>query len=250
MAYFLQAQLTRKYAYDTTPVVVATPAPSRSHTASSSPSDQFASRYDSTEVFYYGFRYYDPTTGRWPSRDPIAERGGLNLYGMVRNSPVNCVDILGLWGDGTNPNNVFPSPNGSNGMNGHSNFPNVEDSTNPGHNTFDWTAEDHGWSNPFNPFSTWRHFQPLNKSEKDLQSAVDACNKDKFERAMHRMQDYYSHYRPGYRWYKGGHAFSGTEPDDSNKYSSEYNEAAANTQVWSDRFLANCKKCGDKWVQK
>ncbi len=44
----------------------------------------------------YGFRYYDPVTGRWPSRDPIEEFGGLNLYGMVRNSPINYWDYLGL----------------------------------------------------------------------------------------------------------------------------------------------------------
>lgn len=47
---------------------------------------------------YYGFRYYDPVTGRWPSRDPINERGGLNLYAMVGNDSVNFVDFLGLAG--------------------------------------------------------------------------------------------------------------------------------------------------------
>jgi RHS repeat-associated protein len=26
------------------------------------------------------FRYYDPATGRWISRDPIGESGGVNLY--------------------------------------------------------------------------------------------------------------------------------------------------------------------------
>ena len=45
--------------------------------------------------YYYGFRYYDPVTGRWPSRDPIGEIGGLNLYGFVRNTPVNLVDTDG-----------------------------------------------------------------------------------------------------------------------------------------------------------
>ncbi|MFU8849282.1 MAG: RHS repeat-associated core domain-containing protein [Opitutales bacterium] len=40
-------------------------------------------------ITYYGFRYYDPVTGRWPSRDPIEERGGLNLYAFVGNDPVN-----------------------------------------------------------------------------------------------------------------------------------------------------------------
>ena len=35
-------------------------------------------------------------TGRWPSRDPIEERGGVNLYGFVMNASVNHVDLLGL----------------------------------------------------------------------------------------------------------------------------------------------------------
>lgn len=47
-------------------------------------------------IHYYGFRYYDPVTGRWPSRDPIGEWGGLNLYAMAGNSPVNWIDVLGL----------------------------------------------------------------------------------------------------------------------------------------------------------
>lgn len=31
----------------------------------------------------------------WPSRDPIEERGGINLYGFVGNDGVNKIDILG-----------------------------------------------------------------------------------------------------------------------------------------------------------
>jgi hypothetical protein len=31
----------------------------------------------------------------WPSRDPIGERGGLNLYGFVGNAPPHTVDVLG-----------------------------------------------------------------------------------------------------------------------------------------------------------
>ena len=47
-------------------------------------------------VAYYGYRYYDPTTGRWPSRDPIGERGGINMYGFVGNDAVSWIDALGL----------------------------------------------------------------------------------------------------------------------------------------------------------
>lgn len=37
----------------------------------------------------------DPEAGRWPSRDPIQEEGGLNVYGFVRNNGVNWADYLG-----------------------------------------------------------------------------------------------------------------------------------------------------------
>jgi RHS repeat-associated protein len=47
-------------------------------------------------VMYYGYRFYDPETGRWPSRDPIEENGGINLYSFVGNDGVNLVDFLGL----------------------------------------------------------------------------------------------------------------------------------------------------------
>jgi hypothetical protein len=43
----------------------------------------------------YGYRYMDPLTGRWPSRDPIGEEGGENLYGFVYNDPLNYFDDLG-----------------------------------------------------------------------------------------------------------------------------------------------------------
>ena len=49
-----------------------------------------------TGFSYYGYRFYDPGHGRWLNRDPIAEAGGLNLYGFVGNDPVNAVDVLGM----------------------------------------------------------------------------------------------------------------------------------------------------------
>jgi RHS repeat-associated protein len=47
-------------------------------------------------VYYYGYRHYVPEVGRWTSRDPIGEQGGVNLYGMVGNGCVNWIDFLGL----------------------------------------------------------------------------------------------------------------------------------------------------------
>ena len=47
------------------------------------------------------YRAYDPSTGRWLNRDPIQERGGLNLYAYVNNNPVDRKDTLGLSDDHT-----------------------------------------------------------------------------------------------------------------------------------------------------
>jgi RHS repeat-associated protein len=41
------------------------------------------------------FRAYDPVMGRWLSRDPIGEEGGLNLYEYVNSNPVNYIDPTG-----------------------------------------------------------------------------------------------------------------------------------------------------------
>ena len=43
--------------------------------------------------------FYDPGQGRWVSRDPIEEQGGVNLYGFVGNDGVNKFDYLGLEAD-------------------------------------------------------------------------------------------------------------------------------------------------------
>jgi RHS repeat-associated protein len=50
---------------------------------------RFSTKYldSETDLLYYGYRFYDPSTGRWLSRDPASEKGGLNLYGFVKNSP-------------------------------------------------------------------------------------------------------------------------------------------------------------------
>lgn len=54
-------------------------------------------------VEVYGFRYYDPGTGRWVSRDPIEEEGGSNLYGFVYNRLTNSTDYIGRWTIDRNP---------------------------------------------------------------------------------------------------------------------------------------------------
>lgn len=82
--------ITARQRYDAYGTIIAqtgtAPSP---YGFSTKPQDQV------TGLLYYGYRYYDPVTGRWPSRDPIEEEGGINLYGFVGNDGINLWDNLG-----------------------------------------------------------------------------------------------------------------------------------------------------------
>jgi RHS repeat-associated protein len=71
----------------------------------------FSSKYFDWEtgLYYYGYRYYNPSTGRWLSRDPIGESGGADLYGFVGNDPIDESDLLGLYNPMTGPGGVIVS---------------------------------------------------------------------------------------------------------------------------------------------
>ena len=49
-----------------------------------------------TGIVHFELRPLDTETGRWSTRDPIEEQGGINLYGFVDNNAVNQWDYLGL----------------------------------------------------------------------------------------------------------------------------------------------------------
>jgi hypothetical protein len=50
---------------------------------------------NTVHVADYGYRYYDPLTGRWPSRDTIEEESGINLYSFNYNNSIDFYDYLG-----------------------------------------------------------------------------------------------------------------------------------------------------------
>ena len=70
---------------------------------------RFSSKFqdDETDFLYYGFRYYNPSTGRWLSREPLGEFGSKNLYGFVGNATIQSVDVLGLWQEGGHFYTIF-----------------------------------------------------------------------------------------------------------------------------------------------
>ena len=65
--------------------------------------------FDSETMLYFmRARYFDPSSGRFLSEDPITFSGGMNFYRYARNNPVNLVDPFGL-GPGA-PAIPFPIP--------------------------------------------------------------------------------------------------------------------------------------------
>ena len=55
---------------------------------------RYSTKYIDSEadLYYYGYRFYSPVLRRWLTRDPIEERGGLNLYAFCGNDAVGRFD--------------------------------------------------------------------------------------------------------------------------------------------------------------
>jgi RHS repeat-associated protein len=60
---------------------------------------QFSTHYTDQEtgLVYAKRRYYNPSTGRFVSRDPKGEGAGMNLLAYCRNNPISKYDPFGLW---------------------------------------------------------------------------------------------------------------------------------------------------------
>jgi RHS repeat-associated protein len=60
---------------------------------------RFSTKYCDYEtgLYYYGYRFYVPELMRWLNRDPIGERGGLNMYSFCHNHGLGRFDPLGLY---------------------------------------------------------------------------------------------------------------------------------------------------------
>ena len=155
--------------------------------------------------------------------------GGANVYSYVRNQPLSATDPRGLFGEGL--------AEGGRSL-GHGDL--------PGAHRFDFNREDRDWrTSPYNPGSICHHFRPLAEIELLLESAVANCDKDRFERLMHQAQDFFSHYRAGYRCYPTfGNRIPGhlrSAPDTSaNAWMEAYDHTKEMVKRWDAR--CNCPR--------
>jgi len=100
-----------------------------------------------SSLYYYGYRYYAPSLQRWLNRDPLKERGGINLYLFADNSPTTKLDYVGLediglyWPPGVElvpP----PPPDWHKCRNQHQTCPEVEPKDTP-----NWKPDQFNWGN-------------------------------------------------------------------------------------------------------
>ena len=68
------------------------------------PFDGFGAQYgyyhDPSQLYLCGERFYDPSQGRWLTRDPIGQSGGIDLYSYCQGNPIMGADPLGLYNGG------------------------------------------------------------------------------------------------------------------------------------------------------
>jgi RHS repeat-associated protein len=89
-----EAKPTAHYEYDAFGKTIAATGP-----AAETNTYRFSTKpiEDSSGLAFYGYRYYSPELGRWPSKDPIEERAGANVYAAFANAGVGECDMLGKY---------------------------------------------------------------------------------------------------------------------------------------------------------
>jgi len=116
---------------------------------------RFPGQLEDTEtgLFYNWHRYYDPSTGRYISSDPLGLAAGVNTYGYVGGNPLGYVDESGLMAI---PSPLIPPPvAGQPSPQVIITIPN-------------WSTADEDWST--DPLPRWDGSRPLRESNREART--------------------------------------------------------------------------------
>ena len=196
--------------------------------------------YDVETGFYYNYhRYYSSKLGRYLIPDPIGIGGEKNhLYVYVQNDPINSIDPMGLYGtdihrEATEMAALFEGYT-------HCAAAEVADAD----QGVDDDPKTWPWSTP-KQRADW-HFASQQRMDDLINIAFDSCNLFDLGRALHVVQDSYSHegYEPTF-----GHIIDGHSPDDPKRDLDKTASMLRMTGFILRRFLDKCKNQAQKCCQ-
>lgn len=151
-------------------------------------------------MIHFGYREYDPATGRFISPDPLGYAGGdVDLYGYCGDDPVNFVDRLGLFDESSSADDG-KSESGASGSGGGSRSSSsggyAGNDFGPGYNGTSGSAygpTDAGWGYNTDPGGS--HFNGNNslggegRSQNTTRNAQQAQDNDFFGQQSKQAQD-------------------------------------------------------------
>jgi RHS repeat-associated protein len=204
--------------------------------------------WDSTTgLYYYRFRDYSPTLGRFLQPDPIGYYDSMNLYQYCGNNPINWMDPLGLFGDGIN----YAIREGVRDTElGHSDM---------GKMGYDYTGLDHNLlTRPENLITgTWRHFMTKEETARQLHHDVlnkNATSREQWGDHMHSRQDTFTH-KPGILGVIDHviKSITGRSPDDHVNNPNAFDQAEQDTEDWENLWDMNLNmedldNAAEKWA--
>jgi outer membrane protein assembly factor BamB len=149
------------------------------------------------DLLYLRARWYDPATGRFLTRDPFPGLASLpqtqHAYVYVGNNPVNLTDPSGRYGKEVHYRLTYELVRQEVLRQGFS-------GTYAGYLAERIAAANQGVDNWGRDNSLWSrmHWYTRSEAEALLEAAVRNGDPAEFGRALHALQDYYSHRRQGY----------------------------------------------------
>jgi hypothetical protein len=170
----------------------------------------------------------------------------MNRYAYAKSSPFMRTDRKGLFNEGVAA--------GGDTL-GHGDFDGSINNRGP----FNYNRQDTDPNTePFTHPSS--HFRDQTDVEGDLPAAVSACSVDAFQRLMHQGQDYFVHFKKGFRWWSGGHVRPGIIPwfnyspmpyvnipipqiEPGHRFDDDpaaWNDANDWTKSWLENWASNC----------
>ena len=190
-----------------------------------------------TGIYEYRMRYYDSSVGRFLSEDPMRfGLGDTNFYDYVRNRPAVYSDPLGLFPTKWHHDSTLQLAKQIFGPKCSQQASAVADAN---------ASVDYPWWGLANPFgSAWRyggpHFPIGNYADVLVSNAIATCNLNSLGRALHTLQDGYSH--PSGPLGPALHFFTGTLFDYTGGVNGLAALGATSTalQNFKDKCLACC----------